>query len=553
MKYVIITENDESQWDDKTGLSYNYPSKYRRILTPGTRAIYYKGKLRNKSFENTRLSNEPHYFGVALIGDHYLDKSASKKEYHCDILNYQPFESAVPFRVNGEYIESIPESKKSNYWRDGVREVTKETFDKILELASTAIEPAIERSRFRISQRKFAEVFNKLPEFVKDMFEGQEFIGFGDGFLHEMESYKDDLRRESLTILKTTEWEKDWVGKGKIIARVIQSFELEDNNLVGTRRRFGPDSVPHRKMLNANRDGTNLVIIEQVLFNLFKTSIEAEYIFEQLVELIGKQYSVIAFLFYLKDNRQYVPISTTSFEHAFRTLGCDLPLARRCSWKNYRFYLNVINQVKSALEFSMNQNVNLIDAHSFCWLLGYNNQYQDWVTEKSLPITKPVFNAYVIRPVNDSSNLRRSIPNERNREVHVDWDKENQKKRIRGRRAEELVIDFECQRLQEAGKQDLAAKVEDYSNRYSKGFDVLSWNEDGTERNIEVKSSSSNSFIITRNELRKSKENPNYWIYIVNEKKDEVQIKQIKTPALEDESQFRLEPKDYYVTFSINE
>ena len=131
MKHVIITENDESQWDDKTGISYNYPSKYSGILLPGTKVIYYKGKLKDKRFEDIRLSNDPHYFGVAIIGDNYLDKNASKKEYYCDILTYQPFDEAVPFKINGDYVETIPESKKSNYWRDGVREITKVTFDKI--------------------------------------------------------------------------------------------------------------------------------------------------------------------------------------------------------------------------------------------------------------------------------------------------------------------------------------------------------------------------------------------------------------------------------------
>lgn len=114
MKYVIITENDESQWDDKTGVSYNYPSKYSQILTPGTKVVYYKGKLKEKRFEDLRLSNEPHYFGVAIIGDNYLDKNAPKKEYYCDILTYQPFDLAVPFKVNEDYLEPIPESKKSN-------------------------------------------------------------------------------------------------------------------------------------------------------------------------------------------------------------------------------------------------------------------------------------------------------------------------------------------------------------------------------------------------------------------------------------------------------
>lgn len=420
-------------------------------------------------------------------------------------------------------------------------------------MASTQFESSIEVSDSRILLRKFGEVFDQFPDFVLDESRGKSFVGFRDGYLHERESYKEELRVESHSILKTTEWDSDWIGNGEILRRIIQTFDLENNNLVGTRRKFGPDSIPHRKMIQAIDDGTNLAIIEQTLFDLFISSKEPEAIFNQLVDLIGKRYSVIAFLFYLKNDRQYLPISTTNFEYAFKTLGCNLTLSHNCSWDNYKSYLGVIGQVKYALEGSMNQNVNLIDAHSFCWLLGYKDRYQEWLKEKALPETQAVFIAFEISPVNSSSNQRRSIPNDTNRDGNVDWDKENKRKRIRGRRAEELVMDFERQRLSDAGQEGLAARVGDYSTKYSKGFDVLSWNVDGTERNIEVKSSSSNGFILTRNELNKSEKNPNYWIYIVNEKKNEVQIKQIKSPSLRDESRFRLEPKDYYVSFSIEE
>ena len=73
-KFVVIVENDESEWSDETGILYHYPKRYSKYLKKGTLAIYYKGKLRNRKFEKTRLTNEPHYFGVAKIGDSYKDK-----------------------------------------------------------------------------------------------------------------------------------------------------------------------------------------------------------------------------------------------------------------------------------------------------------------------------------------------------------------------------------------------------------------------------------------------------------------------------------------------
>ena len=43
-EHAVITENDESAWEDSTGLVYHYPKRYARYLTPGTRLVYYKGK-----------------------------------------------------------------------------------------------------------------------------------------------------------------------------------------------------------------------------------------------------------------------------------------------------------------------------------------------------------------------------------------------------------------------------------------------------------------------------------------------------------------------------
>jgi len=37
--YTIITENDESQWDDDTGVLYHFPKKYLKHLQPGTNVI----------------------------------------------------------------------------------------------------------------------------------------------------------------------------------------------------------------------------------------------------------------------------------------------------------------------------------------------------------------------------------------------------------------------------------------------------------------------------------------------------------------------------------
>lgn len=127
--FTVIVENDESDWEDETGFLYHFPKKYLKYLTHGTKVIYYKGKLRNKKFEKTRLTNEPHYFALGSIGEVYPDIRSRKGDYFATIVNYRPFTKAIEFKPDGSYLEKVT---KKNYWRDAVRPINKKTYELIL-------------------------------------------------------------------------------------------------------------------------------------------------------------------------------------------------------------------------------------------------------------------------------------------------------------------------------------------------------------------------------------------------------------------------------------
>ncbi|ADP98874.1 HNH endonuclease [Marinobacter adhaerens] len=135
--FAVITENDESKWDDETGVQYHYPVMYQKYLEPGTKVVYYKGRIgKDKKYESARLSNQPHYFGVAEIAS--ID-ALSKEEgggWMARLINYQEFLEAVPHKVDGETFEDIPESQKSNYWRRSVRGISPDVFERILDASS---------------------------------------------------------------------------------------------------------------------------------------------------------------------------------------------------------------------------------------------------------------------------------------------------------------------------------------------------------------------------------------------------------------------------------
>lgn len=132
---IVIVENDTSQWKDETGSVYHFPKRYRTLLTPGTQAIYYKGRLNDKAYAATRLTNAPHYFGLGTIGEVYADEASDKGDFFALIENFTPFESAVLAKVAGTYLETIPANRLSNYWRDGVRLISQSDYDAILSHA----------------------------------------------------------------------------------------------------------------------------------------------------------------------------------------------------------------------------------------------------------------------------------------------------------------------------------------------------------------------------------------------------------------------------------
>lgn len=88
-----------------------------------------------------------------------------------------------------------------------------------------------------------------------------------------------------------------------------------------------------------------------------------------------------------------------------------------------------------------------------------------------------------------------------------------------GLAGEEFVIKFEQARLNRAGQERLASKIEHISRIRgdSAGFDILSFEESGKERLIEVKTTAYGSltpFYVTRNEIDLSvKADPGYYLY----------------------------------------
>lgn len=137
----------------------------------------------------------------------------------------------------------------------------------------------------------------------------------------------------------------------------------------------------------------------------------------------------------------------------------------------------------------------------------------------------------------------------------ADYEARQKHSKRTGDRGELIVLALEKHRLIAVGRSELAEDVDHVADREDGlGYDILSFDEDGTERQIEVKATTAPNlqygFYISANELKKSVELPNYHLYLVFSalsKSPRVFI--MKQPNLKGLG-FDLEPLNYLVTKS---
>lgn len=102
----------------------------------------------------------------------------------------------------------------------------------------------------------------------------------------------------------------------------------------------------------------------------------------------------------------------------------------------------------------------------------------------------------------DSNPLKKYNPQAK----RIDYLKLEARNQSLGLAGEEFVLEYESERLYQAGKKKLSNKIDHVSKTQGDGlgYDILSYEEDGKERLIEVKTTSYGKrtpFYVTRNEL----------------------------------------------------
>ena len=360
------------------------------------------------------------------------------------------------------------------------------------------------------------------------------------------ENYKYDILKDAKNQLLLKTWKENHIGSGTILRSVKRAINVKSNNLIDWRKK---DDL---KKLKFNREN------EKFLFDFFKSKIKDEIAFNNFFE-IGFSYQLIAYLFFIKNPQKYMPISQEKFDEIFRSINIDFKTSYNCSWENYLEYNEIIKQFRKKLSQNY-QTASLLDAHSFLWIYGSKLEepkektYQkkeaqktvNKITEKLKEKPKLKLETYEPKKVIDLESLLETS-NE------IDYIENHRKLMEIGKLAEQIVLKSEIDFLS-PNFPELAKKVRLVSNNPKLGFDVLSFETDGKQKQIEVKAISKNrnskSFIITRNEFSKSKTYSNYYVYCVAElNSDNPKILRIKNPDFENNGVFLIEPLTYKITF----
>ena len=186
------------------------------------------------------------------------------------------------------------------------------------------------------------DAFKKFVEYES----GVPFISFpSNPYTEKEEGYKYDVYHSGRDALAFQDWKSSDIGGGDIVDDVIEAIEVPENNLVPWQSRYGDTARPHQ-VLYVAKDGTdNLDHIERCLFDLYRSNND-EKSFNDLIEIIGRSYPLLAYLFFLKDRSKFLPIAPRSFDRAFEHLGVKFKTSNRCSWENYSTFLRFIAELK---------------------------------------------------------------------------------------------------------------------------------------------------------------------------------------------------------------
>ena len=222
---------------------------------------------------------------------------------------------------------------------------------------------------------KIAEQLSRFTTFVQYMDGQPGAISFRDssGFLGREEDYKSRIAEEARKELAFANWRESWIGTGKIAECAARAMS-KANNLVNKNQQ-----IDFKNRLNPDHEKYHEEA-ERVLYDIYRNSSIAEAeTFADAVDTFGAKYDTAAFMFFIKDDTRFLPISTGHFDKAFEILDIEYSTSYKCGWDNYQGFIGIIKEIRDLMEemLPMKGAPRLIDAHSFLWVV-QQDRFINW-------------------------------------------------------------------------------------------------------------------------------------------------------------------------------
>ena len=257
-----------------------------------------------------------------------------------------------------------------------------------------------------IDTAKLVEQFSRFTSFVQHMNGQPGNISFQDsaGFLGREEDYKTRIAEEAKKELNFNNWTESMIGSGKILDYAKRAMNhagnlVNKNQQIDFKNRLNPDHPKYHPEA------------ERVLYDLYRNaSVDDATAFANAVETFGAKYDTIAFLFFIKDGSQFLPISPGHFDKSFSILNIDLKTSKCCSWANYQRFITTISQIREFMEYALPMIgvPRLLDAHSFVWII-QEERFVNWVPDAEQSVHIEQTTEELIQGIVSGTGGRRSV------------------------------------------------------------------------------------------------------------------------------------------------
>lgn len=317
---------------------------------------------------------------------------------------------------------------------------------------------------------KFAIAHEAFLQRMEAKSNGIPFVNFQHPFLIDDEiAYKWKVYADAKDILQLSKWAKWKATPGKILDSVKDACKPTiSQNLL--EHKYGFENSSEGALYKV-KSSDEIIGLEKQLFDFFlggkPTPDEFAIRFDNFADYLrsnhlGCNWAFIAYLAFLLQPQVYFPIRPSHFEKLLKFYGIAQNISGFVSWERYSILLELAESLKSRL--AIYGTLDSIEIQSYMWVVSYLVAEH---TAEVTPAPQIDFNAEL------ENRIKRAA----------------EKERI-GLLGEQFIYEQEKSRLNRVSRQDLANKVKIVSSQSDFGYDILSFDEQGQEIHVEVKTTS---------------------------------------------------------------